>query len=256
MVEKNLAGRHIFVTGGAQGIGEAIVRDCAVRGATVSFVDLNEQSGAECAKRLQDDGLLVSFAQCDITDARALERVMADMESKLGGFAGVVNNAGRNSSADAVEMTEDEWDDFFDLDLKASWLTCKFALPSMRTAGAGSIVNIASVHAHMSYPNYCHYAAAKSGLLGLTRNLALNEGPRGIRVNTVSPGYTMTPLLQAWFESVPGSKERALEVHPLGKFGQPTDVAAAVSFLLSDDAGNISGADLRVDGALTARFAG
>ena len=256
MVEQVLAGKHVMVTGGAQGIGKAIVEDCLDKGATVSFLDFQADLGVSVAQDLRQQGGDVHFAPCDITDASALEQAMSGFEEKLGHFAGLVNNAGRNSSADPVEMTEAEWDSFFDLDLKASWLTCKFALPGMRKAQAGSIVNIASIHAQMSYPNYFPYAAAKSGLLGLTRNLALDEGRHGIRVNTVSPGYTMTPLLQEWFDSVPGSMEKALAVHPLGHFGEPRDVAAVVSFLLSDEARNVSGADFRVDGALSARFAG
>jgi NAD(P)-dependent dehydrogenase (short-subunit alcohol dehydrogenase family) len=251
-----LSSRHILVTGGAQGIGEAIVRDCLAKGATVSFLDFNESGGKRLAHELAHQGFDIHFEACDVTDSTALQQSMSRLEEKVGGFYGLVNNAGRNSSADAVEMTEDEWDQFFDLDLKASWLTAKYALPSMRKAGTGSIVNIASIHAHMSYPNYFPYAAAKSGLLGLTRNLALDEGKHGIRVNTVSPGYTLTPLLQEWFDSVPGSMERALAVHPLGHFGEPQDVATMVSFLLSGEAKNISGADFRVDGALSARFAG
>ena len=133
---------------------------------------------------------------------------------------------------------------------------CKATLPMMRKAGKGSIVNIASIHAHMSYPQYFPYAAAKSGLLGLTRNLALDEGKYGVRVNTVSPGYTQTPLLREWFDNNPGSEEKALTVHALGMFGEPRDIASVVSFLLSDETRFVSGADWRVDGALSARFAG
>jgi len=256
MVAATLAGRHILVTGGAQGIGEAVVRDCLSRGAVVSFLDIHEQRGQLLADELSAGGGEVRFRTCDITDSQALKSAMLSLTQEAGGFFGLVNNAGRNSSADPVEMTEEEWDDFFNLDLKASWLTAKFALPTMREAGAGSIVNIASIHAHMSYPNYFPYAAAKSGLIGLTRNLALDEGRYGIRANTVSPGFTMTPLLMSWFDANPGSEERALAVHPLGHFGEPSDVASMVSFLLSEEARNVSGADFRVDGALSARFAG
>ena len=256
VVAPTLAGRHTLVTGGAQGIGEAIVRDCLARGATVSFLDILRERGQNLQDDLSHEGADVRFETCDITDSAALASAMEILVRDAGGLFGLVNNAGRNSYADPVEMTEKEWDDFFNLDLKASWLTCKFGLPTMRRAGAGSVVNIASIHAHMSYPNYFPYAAAKSGLIGLTRNLALDEGRYGIRANTVSPGFTMTPLLKSWFDANPGSEERALAVHPLGHFGEPQDVASMVSFLLSDEARNVSGADFRVDGALSARFAG
>lgn len=254
--ERSLSGRHVLVTGGAQGIGEAVVRDALDRGARVSFLDINEAQGRLVIESLGDQADSVRFEHCDITKFVELEDAITRLTLDFGPVLGLVNNAGRNSYADPVDMTEAEWDDFFALDLKASWLTCKVVLPMMRAAGRGSIVNIASVHAHMSYPNYFPYAAAKSGLIGLTRNLALDEGKHGIRVNTVSPGYTVTPLLKSWFDENPGAEERALAVHALGYMAQPGDIANVVNFLLCDDTRFVSGADWRVDGALTARFAG
>lgn len=256
----NLEGHHILVTGGAQGIGEAIVEDALERGAKATFFDINESQAQILLDRLEKRGFSagenVTFEVCDVTKFSQIEAAVARCSALLGPVTGLVNNAGRNSYADPVEMTEEQWDSFFDLDLKSSWLMCKAVLPMMRAAGKGSIVNIASVHAHMSYPSYFPYAAAKSGLVGLTRNLALDEGHYGIRVNTVSPGYTETPLLRSWFESNPGSEEQALAVHAMGFLGKPKDIAVVVSFLLSDETRFVSGADWRVDGALSARFAG
>jgi NAD(P)-dependent dehydrogenase (short-subunit alcohol dehydrogenase family) len=257
--ERSLSGRHILVTGGAQGIGQAIVRDALQRGARVSFLDINETLGNALVAELKatvGESVPVRFALCDITQAEELSRVISGLRDDDGPILGLVNNAGRNSYADPVEMTEQEWDSFFALDLKASWLTCKYILPMMREHGTGSIVNIASVHAHMTFPNFFPYGAAKAGLVGLTRNLALDEGKYGIRVNSVSPGYTLTPLLQGWFDENPGSEDQALSVHALGRMGQPEQIASVVNFLLSDEAGFVSGADWRVDGSLSARFAG
>jgi NAD(P)-dependent dehydrogenase (short-subunit alcohol dehydrogenase family) len=255
-----LEGHHVVVTGGAQGIGEAIVEDALTRGARVSFFDINQEQAQILLQRLEGLGFRsgqdVDFQTCDVTNFSAIESAVAACTSALGPVTGLVNNAGRNSYADPVDMTEEQWDSFFDLDLKSSWLMCKATLPMMRAAGKGSIVNIASIHAHMSFPQYFPYAAAKSGLLGLTRNLALDEGKYGVRVNTVSPGYTQTPLLREWFDNNPGSEEKALSVHALGMFGEPRDIASVVSFLLSDETRFVSGADWRVDGALSARFAG
>lgn len=257
---QTLEGHHILVTGGAQGIGEGIVEDALERGAKVTFFDINESQAQVVLKRLEKRGFSptddVTFEVCDVTKFSQIEAAVARCTALLGPVTGLVNNAGRNSYADPVEMTEDQWDSFFDLDLKSSWLMAKAVLPMMRDAGKGSIVNIASIHAHMSFPRYFPYAAAKSGLLGLTRNLALDEGQYGIRVNTVSPGYTETPLLRDWFDNNPGSEEQALSVHAMGFLGKPKDIAAVVSFLLSDDTRFVSGADWRVDGALSARFAG
>ncbi len=257
---KTLEGHHILVTGGAQGIGEGIVEDALERGAAVSFFDVNELQGQILLARLEKLGFStttdVTFEVCDVTKFAQIEVALARCTALLGPVTGLVNNAGRNSYADPVEMTEEQWDSFFDLDLKSSWLMCKGVLPMMRSAGKGSIVNIASIHAHMSFPGFFPYAAAKSGLVGLTRNLALDEGQYGIRVNTVSPGYTETPLLREWFDANPGSEEQALSVHAMGFFCKPKDIAVVVSFLLSDETRFVSGADWRVDGALSARFAG
>jgi NAD(P)-dependent dehydrogenase (short-subunit alcohol dehydrogenase family) len=257
---RNLQGHHILVTGGAQGIGEGIVEDALERGAKVTFFDINESQARVVLQRLEKRGFSttedVTFEVCDVTKFPQIEAAVARCTALLGPVTGLVNNAGRNSYADPVEMTEEQWDAFFDLDLKSSWLMAKAVLPMMRAAGKGSIVNIASIHAHMSFPRYFPYAAAKSGLLGLTRNLALDEGQYGIRVNTVSPGYTETPLLRDWLDSNPGSEEQALSVHAMGFLGTPKDIAVVVSFLLSDDTRFVSGADWRVDGALSARFAG
>lgn len=249
---------HIVVTGGASGIGEGIVRNALARGASVSFVDINKDAGEALAQELTNDlapGQHVFFDVCDVTDFEQIQTSMTKAVKVGGSVTGLVNNAGRNSYADPVEMTEEEWDEFFDLDLKSTWLMCKAVLPMMREARKGSIVNIASIHAHMTYPNYFPYAAAKSGLLGLTRNLALDEGRFGIRVNTVSPGYTLTPLLLSWFDQEPEARDNALAVHPMGYFAEPNDIANVVSFLLSDQARFVTGADWRVDGGLSARFA-
>ncbi|NCZ76654.1 MAG: SDR family oxidoreductase, partial [Actinobacteria bacterium] len=166
-----------------------------------------------------------------------------------------VSNAGRNSYADAVEYAEQEWNDFFALDLKSSWYLAKLCLPEMRKAKYGSIVNISSIHGRMSRPNFFPYSAAKGGIIGLSRNLALDEGKYGIRVNSVSPGTTATPLLKSYMEKFPDEKAHALAVAPNSRFGSPEEIANVILFALSKDASFITGADLMVDGALHARYA-
>jgi len=255
----SLAGRHVLVTGGAKGIGEGIVRGALLRGAQVTCCDIDGPGGRALSEQLRaEHGAQVPllFAQTDVTDFAQVTAAVAAGVAAFGPVLGLVNNAGRNSYADPVAMTEQEWDDFFDLDLKSTWLMCKAVLPLMRAAGTGSIVQIASVHARMTYPNYFPYAAAKSGLVGLTRNLALDEGRHGIRVNAVSPGYTLTPMLRDYFRREPAAEQQALAVHPLGVFAEPRDIANVVCFLLSDEARFVTGADWLVDGGLTARFAG
>lgn len=250
-----LVNEHVFVTGGANGIGSAIVLDAAQNGAKVSYCDLAVDAGKKYEKELTDKGFKVFFHQGDVANFDNLKIAFDVMVAKFGPVTGVVNNAGVNSNADPVEMTNDQWNRFFDVDLKSVWHTAKLALPEMRKAKKGAIVNIASIHARMSFPKFFPYAAAKSGVIGLTRNLALDEGINNIRTNAVSPGYTLTPLLESWFQTQPAKRAESMAVQPLGRMAQTSEIAKVVTFLLSDDASFVNGADWIVDGGLHARFA-
>jgi NAD(P)-dependent dehydrogenase (short-subunit alcohol dehydrogenase family) len=152
-------------------------------------------------------------------------------------------------------MTDKEWEDFFAIDMKPVWLTAKLALPAMRRANHGSIVNICSIHGRLTYPGFFPYGAAKSAVLGLTRNLALDEGKHQIRVNAVSPGYILTDLTKTWLSGESGRLDRANSIQPLGRMGEPFEVAKVVTFLLSDKSTYVSGSDWAVDGGLGARSA-
>lgn len=247
---------HVFVTGGSQGIGAAIVRESVLQGARVSFGDIKVEEGEEYAAQLRKEGHQVFFTQCDVGNLESVEKAHARAVAEFGMVNGLVNNAGVNSNVDPVEMTSEEWDRFFSIDLKSVWHTARCVLPAMRSAKKGAIVNIASIHARMTFPKFFPYAAAKSGVIGLTRNLALDEGEHNIRTNAVSPGYTLTPILENWFLSVePENRAAAMNPQPLKRFAQPSEIAKVVSFLLSDEASFVNGADWIVDGGLHARFA-
>lgn len=256
MVRESLSDLHVVVTGAARGIGRAIASGAAGRGARVTALDIDEEELARTVEELAFSSASLQGLRADITNSADIESVIRRAEDAFGPVTGLVNNAGRNSYGDAVEFTEEEWDSLFALDLKSSWLMAKAVLPGMRRLRTGSIVQIASVHARMTYPNYFPYAAAKAGLIGLTQSLALDEGKFGIRVNAVSPGYTLTPMLREYFAMDPDVEQTALAVHPLGRMAQPEEIANVVCFLLSDEASFVTGADWMVDGGLTARFAG
>jgi NAD(P)-dependent dehydrogenase (short-subunit alcohol dehydrogenase family) len=250
-----LKDEHILVTGGAAGIGAAIVLDALQEGAKVSFCDINVPQGEAYVKELEAQGFPVYFHQADVGKFDSLKVAHEAMVEHFGAVTGAVNNAGVNAYYDAVLMTDEEWEGFFNVDLKSVWHTAKCVLPAMRAAKRGAIVNIASIHARMSYPKYFPYAAAKSGIIGLTRNLALDEGLNGIRTNAVSPGFTLTPLLESWFVREPANRVESMAVQPLGRMAKPSEIAKVVTFLLSDDASFVNGADWIVDGGLHARFA-
>jgi NAD(P)-dependent dehydrogenase (short-subunit alcohol dehydrogenase family) len=250
-----LKGEHLFITGGAAGIGEALVLGGVNEGAKVSFVDIDDEKGNALVEKLTKAGHKVQFTHADVSKFETFKVGFDKLVSNFGPVTVAVSNAGRNSYADAVEYAESEWNDFFALDLKSSWYLAKLCLPEMRKAKYGSIVNISSIHGRMSRPNFFPYSAAKGGIIGLSRNLALDEGKYGIRVNSVSPGTTATPLLKSYMEKFPDEKAHSLSVAPNARFGSPEEIANVILFALSKDASFITGADLMVDGALHARYA-
>jgi NAD(P)-dependent dehydrogenase (short-subunit alcohol dehydrogenase family) len=247
---------HVLVTGGSRGIGAAIVEKALAEGARVSIIDIEAAAGEALVASLAAAGRC-HFGAGSVCAAVDIARVHAAAVKRFGPVTGLVNNAGRNAYADAVTMTEEDWDDVFSVDLKASWLVSRQVLPGMIEMRRGSIVNIASIHADMTYPGFFPYAAAKSGLVGLTRSMALDMGKHQIRVNALSPGYTETFLVKEFFDkNDPGLRQKVLDVHPLGRMGSPAEIANCVAFLLSDEASFVTGANWRADGGLSARFAG
>ncbi|WP_326673377.1 SDR family NAD(P)-dependent oxidoreductase [Streptomyces sp. NBC_01257] len=243
----------VLVTGAARGIGAAVAAAVAATGARVGLLDIDRDGVRETARRI---GAAAGWAQCDITSEEQVHDAVTALREELGTASGLVNNAGRNSYADVVSMTTQQWDEVFGVDLKGAWLMSRAVLPGMTARRRGSIVNIASLHATMTCPGMFPYASAKAGLVGLTRSMALEVGPQGVRVNAVSPGYIETDLLAEYFaQEQPHVRQEAVAKHILGRLGTPEQVASVVAFLLSDAAGFVTGADWAVDGGVSARFA-
>jgi NAD(P)-dependent dehydrogenase (short-subunit alcohol dehydrogenase family) len=246
------------VTGGSRGIGRAVVELFVQQGARVAFCGRQEAPGRGVVRALAHGDRAV-FRAADVGSESDVADLVAHCVRRFGPPTILVNNAGVNANHDAVEMTEGEWDRFFDVDLKAAWLASKHVLPHMLRAGRGAIVNVSSLHAFATLDGFFPYAAAKSGLVGLTRSLALDYGPHGIRVNAVAPGFVRTRLVQ---ESIDRAEDRAAAERAmvagvaLGRIGTPGEIAGVVRFLASDEASYVTGASLLVDGGLTARRAG
>jgi NAD(P)-dependent dehydrogenase (short-subunit alcohol dehydrogenase family) len=255
---QTLAGEVAIVTGGSRGIGRAIVELLAQHGASVVFCGREEEAGRAVEAELAST-LPVAFQVADVAAERDVEALVALARERWGAPSILVNNAGVNANFDAAEMTEEQWDRFFGIDLKAAWLGAKHVLPGMRAARRGSIVNISSLHGFATLEGFFPYAAAKSGLVGLTRSLALDEGPHGIRVNCVAPGFIRTRLVQQSIDLTAdkaAAEERMTRGVALRRIGDPREVAHVVRFLVSDEASYVTGASLLVDGGLTARRAG
>lgn len=254
---RSLAGEVAIVTGGTRGIGRSVVELFLAEGARVVMCGRDGDVGRALETELASDDVV--FVQADVAEQIDVERVALRCRERFGAATVLINNAGVNANYDAASMTVDEWDRFFAIDLKASWLGVRAVVPDMVAAGRGAIVNVSSIHGFATLPGFFPYAAAKSGLVGLTRSLACDYGPSGIRVNCVAPGFTRTRLVQ---ESIDRHHDREAAERQmvagvaLGRIADPHEVAQAIRFLASDEASYITGASLLVDGGLTARRAG
>ncbi|MEV6265690.1 SDR family NAD(P)-dependent oxidoreductase [Kribbella sp. NPDC051936] len=238
------------------GSGRAVAVKAAEEGAVVALVDILADALTATTAELAETGATVAAAVGDVTDEASVRQAVGKLTDDLGKPVTVlVNNAGKNSYADPARMSVAEWNDVFDVDLKGAFLMSREVLPPMIEARHGSIVNIASIHSKLTTAGMFPYAAAKSGLVGMTRSLALDVAQYDVRVNAVSPGYISTDLLEEFFDTIPGEREKALGVHPLGRIGTPENVAEVVCFLASGAAAFVTGANWAVDGGLGVRYA-
>lgn len=237
----------LLVTGASRGIGAAIARAAATNGfdVAVGYADWEDGAAAVIADIAAAGGAGVAL-QADIADGTTARRLVAMAEDALGPLDGVVNNAGIMPETPFLEIDPDEWDRVIATDLSAVFHICQAAIPGMVARGSGAIVNISSRLGQIGWPHLAHYSAAKAGLLGLTKSLAREFGPAGIRVNAVAPGVTETDMTREVVQGETGRKRMA-EL-PAGRFAQPSDIAASVLFLLSDAASMYHGQTLGPNG--------
>ncbi|MER6675349.1 SDR family NAD(P)-dependent oxidoreductase [Streptomyces sp. NPDC000983] len=241
-------GYGVLVTGAARGIGAATSRRFAQEGARVLVTDVDGAAAERTAAALREDGLRAEAQVCDVGDRTSVESAVAHAVAAFGSLDVLVNNA--YGCTPDEPLFEDEPDDVWardlDLTLTGAYRCSRAALPHLAASGRGAIVSIGSVNGMQSFGNHA-YSAAKAGLASLTRTLAGHAAPRGVRVNMVAPGTVRTP---AW-AGREDDLEAFCEVYPLGRVGEPEDIAAAVAFLASRDASWITGTTLVVDGGLT-----
>jgi NAD(P)-dependent dehydrogenase (short-subunit alcohol dehydrogenase family) len=243
-VTDRLAGQVAFITGAASGIGAACARRFADEGATVAGFDLQDPA---------EGHPLAGFWTLDVRDETAVAAAVEAAASDVGAPTVLVNAAGVSGTADVVNLDEAEWDRIVDINLKGTYLVAKHVVPHLVAAGRGSVVNLASIEGLEGLPGQAAYNASKGGVVLLTRNMAIDYGRAGVRVNCLCPGYIETPmtevLRQPGLETV---RDVFIDMHQLGRAGQPEEVAAAALFLASDDASFVSGHALVVDGGFTA----
>ena len=236
-----LAGKCAVVTGASSGIGAAIVKLFAEHGARVAGYD-RATPPADIASACE------MFATGDIADGDAVSRFVAAACERFGNVDVLVNNAGADVFAEPLSLTDADWQRNLDTNLRGAWNFSRAVLPGMLEAGAGSIVNIASVHGHRIVPGAFPYPVAKHGLIGMTKALAIEYAARGVRCNSISPGLILVERIERWFEREPGARERQTNLLPCKRIGTPEEVAYTALFLASDEARFINAADILVDG--------
>lgn len=242
-----LADRVVLVTGASRGIGAAIAVACAEAGADVAVGYVNDEAGAgTTVAEAQARGARSRAFRADVSDPAEVESMVAAVIDHFGRVDGLVNNAGVMPESRVEEMTIDEWKEVIDVDLTGAFLCSRAVLGGMLERGSGSIIMIASRLGQIGFAGVAHYAAAKAGVIALAKSLAKEVGPRGVRVNTVAPGVTITDMTSEVVQGEVGAK-RLAEL-PSGRFATAEEVAASVVFLMTDAAALYHGQTLNPNG--------
>jgi glucose 1-dehydrogenase len=260
---KGLQGKVAIVTGGSSGIGQAIAIGLAKEGVNIAVNYAGRAQGAEetqeaieagvtsCMRQVEDSGSRSLLVKADVSQADQVDAMFAAVLEKYGRIDYLVNNAGIQVGADSDQMLVEDFDKVIAVNLRGSFLCARGAIQAFLAAGTpGAIVNVSSVHQLIPKPRFLGYSASKGGMQNLTRTLALEYASRGIRVNAIGPGATVTPINRSWIDDP--VKRAAVESHiPMRRAGTSEEMAAVTAFLLSDDAAYITGQTIFVDGGLT-----
>ncbi len=247
MENANLDGQIALVTGATRGIGQSIAKALAAAGAKVIGTATTDEGAANISTYLEEAGNAGAGIRLDVSDAAAVDAALADIEARFGAVLILVNNAGITRDNLLLRMKDDEWDAIMATNLKPAYRLAKAVLRGMMKARHGRIIQIGSVVGSSGNPGQANYAAAKAALIGFTKSLAQEVGSRNITVNCVAPGFIDTDMTKALPDA---QRAKLLERIPLGRLGSPDDIAHAVAFLASPQAGYITGATLHVNGGM------
>lgn len=247
-MELALQGKVALVTGGNSGIGRSVAIAFARAGAKVVIAARGVEKGEETLALIRKDGGDCRFVKTDVSKRAEVEALTDRIVETYGRLDCAVNNAAIEGQKPFLDWTEEEWDATVDTNLKGVWLCMRSEIPQMLKVGGGAIVNISSVAGLIGFPMHAPYVAAKHGVHGLTKTAAVEFARQGIRVNTVCPGTIQTPMLDQGFANNPENAQMAVNFTPMGRVGQPAELAAAVVWLCSAQASFITGVTLSVDG--------
>jgi NAD(P)-dependent dehydrogenase (short-subunit alcohol dehydrogenase family) len=245
--------RAALVTGASSGIGRHIALRFARDGLAVALVDIDVAAGEAVAAGVRDAGGRALFVEADVRDEAAVERAVQTTVAAFGRLDALINVVGGTSRRPLLDTPPADWRALLDLNLTSVYLMSRAAHPHLAGTGRGAIVNLASLHAYATVPGLSAYAAAKGGVVALTRSLALEFAP-SVRVNAIAPGLIETPAWRASVPDVEAARRQRLPFHPLGRLGQPDEVAGVAAFLIGDDASFVTGVTVAVDGGLSAQL--
>jgi NAD(P)-dependent dehydrogenase (short-subunit alcohol dehydrogenase family) len=255
---KRVQDKVVIVTGGSLGIGQASCMALAGEGARVAIIDVKEEQGRRVAGQIADAGGEAKFWRADVAREAEIGQAFQEIRSHFGRIDGVVNNAGIvGANKPTHELTEAEWDEVQATNVKGVFFGVKHAVPHLRAAGGGSIVNISSIYGIIGAPDMPAYHASKGAVRVMSKTDAILYAKDHIRVNSIHPGYIWTPLVEGLARQAPDGVEAARKrldsLHPLGSVGEPKDVACGVLYLISDESKFVTGCELVIDGGYTAQ---
>ncbi|HUJ02172.1 MAG TPA: glucose 1-dehydrogenase [Rhizomicrobium sp.] len=250
-----LSGKVALVTGGSLGLGHAIVTRMAEEGAAVAIADMLDKEGEKLAGELKARDFPVKYWHCDVTKESDVAAVVNGAAKHFGKLNVVVNNAGISGTVKPThEITEEEWDRVQAVNVKGVFFFTKHAIPHLKRAGGGSIINLSSIYGLVGAPDVPPYHASKGAVRLMSKTDALIYAPDKIRVNSIHPGFIWTPMVQHFLEGTGEAGRKAVdERHPLGHIGEPDDIAWGAVYLASDEAKFVTGSELVIDGGYTAR---
>jgi NAD(P)-dependent dehydrogenase (short-subunit alcohol dehydrogenase family) len=253
-----LEGRVALITGAGSGIGRAAAQRFAVEGCAVAVVDLAAPAAQETVDKIVADGGRAIACPANVTVDTEVRSAVERTVEAFGGLNVVYNNAGVNSSGSVADATEDDWDRCMGVNVKGTFLCSRAAIPYLAASESAAIVNQASVAALVGIPNFAAYCAAKGAVVALTRSMAVDLAPRGIRVNVICPGTVFTPLMEPLLRArgngdLEAGLAKTVVKYPIGRLGTPEEIASAALFLVSDQASFLTGSVLTADGGMTAQ---
>ncbi|QLC26499.1 glucose 1-dehydrogenase [Parasphingopyxis algicola] len=252
-MSKDLDGKVIVITGAGGGIGEAAAEICAAQGARLVLAGRTLDKVETVADRIARSGAECIALQADVARGDDVRKLTETAVGEFGRLDGAFNNAGIDGAlAPAADYPEDEFDTVIAVNLKGVWQCMRFQIPAMLESGGGSIVNNASALGEVGQFAMAAYCASKAGVLGLTKAAALDYGAQGVRVNAISPGVIETPMMTSQMDAMPELREILLARHPIGRLGEPVEIAGAVAWMLSDASSFLLGSNVAVDGGYAA----